>query len=320
MLALSAFALAGFVPPPAGVPPSTALKSVTMNAEVSTGPAFEPPNLLKAAVLPFVEIGIVGLDRRRIENSLSRAARPLTALPRALERGLNSIVMTASAETEAPLVDQSLFPAMSVETIGNYGFDPLKLGTKTSLVPAREADIKHGRIAMLAAVAWPLQEIFHPIFAGMLNAPSMLAETSGASPSLLNGGLAQPEIAASLLLALGLGAFIEFKELDRRQPLGWWYYSYTRYPGNLGFDPLNIYRPLNEEGRRGMHEIELLNGRVAMMAILSYVVVEKVFGTPIVKATPDLFRPIILAPWFRAFMDSSFGMASMDGSIDGIAY
>ena len=69
-----------------------------------------------------------------------------------------------------------------------------------------------------------------------------------------------------------------------------------------------------------MHEIELLNGRVAMMAILSYVVVEKVFGTPIVKATPDLFRPIILAPWFRAFMDSSFGMASMDGSIDGIAY
>ena len=31
-------------------------------------------------------------------------------------------------------------------------------------------------------------------------------------------------------------------------------------------------------------------------------------------------EPLFLAPDFRAFMDQSFGIASMDGSIDGIAY
>ena len=49
---------------------------------------------------------------------------------------------------------------------------------------------------MLAAVAWPLQEIFHPIFVDMfrssgLGVTDVLAETNGFSPSLLNGGLEQ---------------------------------------------------------------------------------------------------------------------------------
>ena len=41
---------------------------------------------------------------------------------------------------------------------------------------------------------------------------------------------------------------------------------------------------------------------------------------PQVRATPALFEPIILDPSFRSFMDASFSMASMDGSIDGVAY
>lgn len=294
-----------------------------MNAGAPAAPAFAAPNLLKSAVLPFVEVGIVGLDRRRMERDLSKAARPLTALPRAFERGLNFIVMSASSEFEQPLVEQNLFVAGSV---GNYGFDPLNLGTATSLVPFREAEIKHGRLAMLAAVAWPLQEIFHPIFVdalytgGKVDVPDMLMETAGASPSLLNGGLDQPEIAIALAGALALGSMIEQRDLTRRSPLGMWYYSSDRYPGNLGFDPLNLYKPLGAEQRLAMHETELMNGRVAMLAIVSYIVVEKASGTPIVRATPDLFRPLILAPWFRSFMDASFSMASMDGSIEGIAY
>ena len=62
----------------------------------------------------------------------------------------------------------------------------------------RAAEIKHGRLAMLAAVAWPLQEIFHPILVDAARpsnalAPffvrDALAESAGKSPSLLNGGL-----------------------------------------------------------------------------------------------------------------------------------
>lgn len=294
-----------------------------MNADSPAAPAFTAPSLLKAAVLPFVEIGIVGMDLRRMRRDLNEATRPLTALPRVFERGLNSIVMSASAESEQPLVEQNLFAASSV---GNYGWDPLNLGTATSLVPFREAEIKHGRLAMLAAVAWPLQEILHPILVDALysgakvDAPDMLMESAGASPSLLNGGLDQPEIVVALAFALLMGSLIEQRDLSRRSPLGMWYYSNERYPGNLGFDPLNLYKPLPEQQRLALHETELLNGRVAMLAIVSYVAVEKFSGMPIVRATPDLFRPLILAPWFRSFMDASFSMASMDGSIDGVAY
>ena len=47
---------------------------------------------------------------------------------------------------------------------------------------------------MLAAVAWPLQEILHPILVDQLRTSipgvrDVLAETNGFSPSLLNGGL-----------------------------------------------------------------------------------------------------------------------------------
>merc|ERR1711988_111552 len=130
----------------------------------------------------------------------------------------------------------------------------------------------------------------------------------------------QPQVEIALASALALGSMIEQRDLTRRSPLGMWYYSNDRYPGNLGFDPLNLYKPLGAEQRLAMHETELMNGRVAMLAIVSYIVVEKALGMPIVRATPDLFRPLILAPWFRSFMDASFSMASMDGSIEGIAY
>ena len=50
---------------------------------------------------------------------------------------------------DAPVVTPPL-----AQTIGDYGFDPLNLGTDETFVPFREAEIKHGRLAMLAAVAW----------------------------------------------------------------------------------------------------------------------------------------------------------------------
>jgi hypothetical protein len=67
-------------------------------------------------------------------------------------------------------------------------------------------------------------------------------------------------------------------------------------------------------------EAELLNGRLAMIAITAYVAIEFAFDEPVIRFTPDLFMPLFLAPDFRAFLDTSFGMASMDGAINGIAY
>merc|ERR1712113_1325110 len=113
-----------------------------------------------------------------------------------------------------------------------------------------------------------------------------------------------------------MGARLERSDMATRSALdlGWNQYSNTygafgRTPGDFRFDPLNFYKPLSDEGKVGVQERELINGRVAMVAILSYVLTEFALQLPVVDATPLLFEPIIFSPWFRSFMDASFGMA-----------
>ena len=239
----------------------------------------------------------------------------------AMRAPLPNIKMTVQEPTFTP-----------AEKIGDYGFDPLGLGTAETFVAYREAEIKHGRLAMLAAVAWPLQEIFHPILvdaARQSNALApffvrdVLAESAGKSPSLLNGGLEQLDVAPAIALLATVGAVIERGDVLARAQQGCAFNEYpkARTAGDLGFDPLNIVnKNLSEAEKVGFMEAELLNGRLAMIAVTSYVIIEALFDLPVIRFTPDLFEPLFLAPDFRAFMDQSFGIASMDGSIDGIAY
>merc|ERR1711990_306483 len=51
-----------------------------------------------------------------------------------------------------------------------------------------ESEIKHGRLAMLAAVGYPVAELLHPYLSDTLNLPSLLTE-AGEAPNVLNGGL-----------------------------------------------------------------------------------------------------------------------------------
>jgi hypothetical protein len=57
----------------------------------------------------------------------------------------------------------------------------------------REAELKHGRLAMLAAVGWSSSELIHPSLSKLFGATNQLSPSlSGAltkAPSVLNGGL-----------------------------------------------------------------------------------------------------------------------------------
>ena len=153
-------------------------------------------------------------------------------------------------------------------------------------MPFREAEIKHGRLAMLAAVAWPLQEIFHPLLVDAARetnalAPffvrDVLAETAGKSPSLLNGGLEQIEVVPALSLAVFAASVLELRDVKVRREMGLGFNEYkksARMPGDVAFDPLNISRSLPEKDRIEFMEKELLNGRLAMIAVTSYVLVK----------------------------------------------
>jgi hypothetical protein len=178
-----------------------------------------------------------------------------------------------------------------------------------------------------------LQEIFNPIAVDLLssngvNVKDVLIESGGASPSVLNGGLFQNEIFPALLLFTVGCSVLEESDLNNRKAMGFGFNEYAksfsggfgRTPGNFGFDPLNLYRPLSPADKASAQERELMNGRFAMLAVGSYVATEFFGQTTIVRATPALFEPLIFQPWFRSFMDSSFDVSSMDGSINGVAF
>merc|ERR1719223_1409956 len=90
---------------------------------------------------------------------------------------------------------------------GDMGFDPLGLAdTPDKLAWFREAEIKHARLAMLAALGWPISELTN--FGGLLT-------SEGRAPAVLNGGL---DAVSSVYWAgvVGLAIFAETKALDKQ--------------------------------------------------------------------------------------------------------
>ena len=139
-------------------------------------------------------------------------------------------------------------------------FDPMGLtpDTKEELMLFREAEIAHGRVAMMGALGFIVQEQFHPIFPEF-GGPSIrqldLVLTTSSGQSL----------GSCLLLAIFLS------EIARAR-VGWMEPDVEMrtlrenyQPGDLDFDPLGV-KPKNEAGLFAMQNKELNNGRCALFA------------------------------------------------------
>jgi len=167
---------------------------------------------------------------------------------------------------------------------GDVGFDPLGLAkNKDNLNFNREAEIKHGRLAMLAAAGWPISELFDKKIAAILGMPSVL-DINNRVPSVLNGGMGKISpfywgavvVLAAAVDVYGLAA-VSKKE--------------GYFPGNLGFDPFGLY-PKDEEGQMRMQTSEIKHMRLAMLAITAFAAQEFVTHLAIVDQTPVFFKPI----------------------------
>ena len=153
-----------------------------------------------------------------------------------------------------------------------------------SLLNMREAEIKHSRLAMLAVVGWPLAELFDKPLADAVGLPTLLTKT-GASPSLLNGGL--DKIAVSYWVAIvSLAGIIEIENMKMKDEKAKNYVA-----GDCNFDPLNFF-PQDKKGQLDMQTKEIKHGRIAMMGILGFAVQEFVYGKPVVEETPFFFHPM----------------------------
>eukprot|EP00466_Bigelowiella_natans_P017533 jgi/Bigna1/48873/estExt_Genewise1.C_330098 len=149
----------------------------------------------------------------------------------------------------------------------------------------RLAEVKHGRLAMLAAAAWPLQELFDPALANLLKVAPLLTQ-DGRNPDVLNGGDLQQ--ISPLFWSSILGATITLELLygERGRPV------FTEVsPGDLGFDPLMLY-PDDRPGQLRAQAGEINNGRLAMIALVTFVLSEYFTGKSIVELTPQFFTPI----------------------------
>lgn len=153
---------------------------------------------------------------------------------------------------------------------------------KKKVMWMREAEMKHARLAMLAAAGWPISELLDAPISKLFGlTPAVLAD--GRAPSLINGHLFEGAQGTFLLLVTLATAVLELKTLDNAAGL-----TPSDYvPGDLGWDPLNL-----QDKNPEMRVAEIKHGRLAMLAVAGFSVQEAIYGTPVVAQTPQFFHPI----------------------------
>lgn len=168
-------------------------------------------------------------------------------------------------------------PILDGEFPGDFGFDPLGFASnKEDLIRYREAEVKHGRLAMLAAVGWPLSEIVDNKIASTLNLPTAL-DVEGRAPSVLNNfeGISANYWFVIIVIAAFIDGYGTWRSMRKDDP--------DYFPGNLGFDPLELY-PKDEKEQRVVQLAEIKHGRIAMMAVLTYGIEEFLTNSSIIPA------------------------------------
>lgn len=172
--------------------------------------------------------------------------------------------------------------------VGNKGFDPLNCSTDMlTLKKYREAEIKHGRLAMLATVGWPISELFHPYLSTITQNTNLLSFNNKV-PSILNGGFEKinPIFFMSIIVfAASIESIVLNKDYNN-------YFDY-RIPGDFGFDPLNFYTNKSEFTKKNLELKELNNGRLAMLAITYFAFSEFITNNPIVTNSPLFFKSFL---------------------------
>ena len=186
-----------------------------------------------------------------------------------------------------PIVKMNAPKILDGTFAGDVGFDPCGFAkSKNALYWMREAEIKHARLAMLAAVGWPLSELWHENIATFFHLDSILA-SEGKAPSILNGGLSSVYAFGMLMTSSLVAGYLENKSMASGE-IFWNAIKPDGYiPGDYKFDPLNLYNVKGD--KKAMETAEIKHGRLAMIAITAYVALEATTGLPVVQTTPYLF-------------------------------
>ena len=198
-------------------------------------------------------------------------------------------LLVGSAAAFAPVMNTVSSTALNAFTVDNMPgalapmgfFDPLGLAEKAdekTLKRYREAEVTHGRVAMLAVIGFLVGE--------SVEGSSFLFDAQISGPAITHPGQI-PDGWDALIVT-----FIGAAEAQRAQ-IGWVDpadASYDQpgllrddyYPGDIGFDPLGI-KPEDPEELDTMITRELQNGRLAMLAAAGFLAQEAVDNLGIIE-------------------------------------
>jgi len=152
------------------------------------------------------------------------------------------------------------------------GFDPLYFSDFIDIKWLREAELKHGRICMLASTGYILQEFF-----SLPNYPGYSSNPVEAFSSVPGEGLLQIVIFMGWLEVIGnKGKYTMMNAFED-----------GRAPGDLGFDPLKFGE--NPATRERLEMAELKNGRLAMIAFSGMIHQTFVTGKPLFASLQEIF-------------------------------
>ena len=217
--------------------------------------------------------------------SIAAASSTSFAAPSAMAvRSTRTNVMMQEAapveEVVVPPFDSKKFAESLPGITGPLGFfDPLGFCTsgeekvsEAKIRFYREVELKHARVAMLAAVGFPLAEQFHPLFATD-DAPSFMAFQQTPLQTFW------PVVVGVIAIAevFSVFTFQNPASYVNGEPAEPWTMRLDHQAGDLGFDPMGL-KPTDPKEFAEMQTKELNNGRLAMIAIAGMVVQEGITG------------------------------------------
>jgi len=146
-------------------------------------------------------------------------------------------------------------------------FDPFIFSHDASALQwQRKAEIKHARLAMLAAVGWPIAELLHKDIASVFGLDQLLASQDRV-PSILNGDLSHVPI-PFWIATIAVAASIEIT------------------------DTVEQNASSGSEREHFMQEAEIFNGRLGMLAITGFAMQEWFLNSAVVDQIPIFFKPL----------------------------
>jgi hypothetical protein len=137
----------------------------------------------------------------------------------------------------------------------------------------REVELKHARVAMLAALGFVVGEQYHPLFGGGIDTPAYKAFQETPLETfwpLVVAAIAIPEINSVF-------TFVDPAESKSLAKGEQWLIRDDHEPGDFGFDPLGL-KPEDPDELKELQTKELNNGRLAMISIAGMVAQELVSG------------------------------------------